>query len=81
MLKSCDKLSPLINLYYRNQDRHSSLLSGILTIISYFILISLSIIFSLEFFLKKNPTSFFYNISFKFIKNISFYRIRKKREF
>ena len=70
MLKSCDKLSPLINLYYRNQDRHSSILSGILTIISYFILISLSIIFSLEFFLKKNPTSFFYN---KFEKDVGIF--------
>jgi hypothetical protein len=61
MLKSCDYLSPEITLYYKNYDRHSSTFSGILTIFAYIIIIILSIIFSLDFLLKTNPVSFFYN--------------------
>ncbi len=61
MLKACDSLSPPITLYYKNGDRHASSLSGILTIISYVAIISLSVVFSLDFILKMNPTSFFYN--------------------
>ena len=66
MLKQCDKLSPRITLYYKNQDRHSSSLSGCLTIIAYLIIIILAIIFSLNFLLKINPTSYFY---YKFVED------------
>ena len=61
MFKSYDYLSPEITLYYKNYDRHSSTFSGILTILAYIIIIILSIIFSLDFLLKMNPVSFFYN--------------------
>ena len=70
MLKSCDSLSPTITLYYKNGDRHSSSISGILTIISYTAIIGLSIVFSLDFILKMNPTSFFYN---KFLSDVGFF--------
>ena len=66
MLKQCDKLSPPITLYYKNQDRHSSSLSGCLTIIAYLIIVILAIIFSLDFLLKMNPTSYFY---YKFVQD------------
>ena len=61
MLKACDSLSPPITLYYKNGDRHASSLSGILTIIAYIAIIGLGVVFSLDFLLKMNPTSFFYN--------------------
>ena len=61
MLKACDSLSPPITLYYKNGDRHASTLSGILTIIAYVAIIGLGVVFSLDFLLKMNPTSFFYN--------------------
>ena len=70
MLKYCDFLSPPITLYYRNQERHSSSLSGLLTIIAYMIIIIFSIIFSLDFLLKMNPTSYFYN---KFVSDIGYF--------
>ena len=59
MLKLCDNLSPPITLYYKTGDRHSSSFSGLLTIISYLTIIGLSVVFSLDFILKINPTSFF----------------------
>ena len=61
MLKTFDSLSPPITLYYKNQDRHSSSLSGFLTIIAYAIIIILSIFFSLDFLLKMHPSAYFYN--------------------
>ena len=70
MLKSCDKLSPPITLYYKNGDRHSSKISGFLTLIAYFVITSLSTVFSLNFILKLNPTSFFYN---KFLSDTGFF--------
>ena len=70
MLKSCDNLSPPITLYYKNGDRHASNISGFLTIISYLTITILSIIFSLDFILKLNPTSYFYN---KYISDVGFF--------
>ena len=70
MIKSCDKLSPPITLYYKNGDRHSSKISGFLTLIAYFAITSLSTVFSLNFILKLNPTSFFYN---KFLSDTGFF--------
>jgi hypothetical protein len=72
MLKSCDNLSPPITLYYKEGDRHSSSLSGLLTIISYITIIGLSIVFSLDFLLKINPTSFFYN---KYLSDTGFFSL------
>ena len=70
MLKSCDNLSPPITLYYKNGDRHASNISGFLTIISYLTITILSVIFSLDFILKLNPTSYFYN---KYISDVGFF--------
>ena len=70
MLKLCDNLSPPITLYYKTGDRHSSSFSGLLTIISYLTIIGLSVVFSLDFILKINPTSFFYN---KYLSDTGFF--------
>ena len=61
MLKSLDNLSPQIALYYRGYDRHASSISGFLSIITYSAIAILGVVFSLDFILKKNPTSYFFN--------------------
>ena len=61
MFKQLDFLSPKITLFYRGSKRHSSSISGIITILTYIAIIILGLIFSFDFILKRNPTSYFYN--------------------
>ena len=61
-----DFISPKITLFYKGFLKHSSLVSVFLTITSGITIGILSIIFSLDFFLKKNPTTLFYK---RFIYN------------
>jgi len=61
MFKILDNLSPKITLFYKGFHRHSSSISGIITILTYITIIILSLIFSFDFLLKRNPTSYFYN--------------------
>jgi len=65
-LSKFDYISPPITLYYNNQKHHSSIISLIISIFSIFLILFLSIILSLDFFLYKNPTAFFYR---KFVKD------------
>ena len=61
MFKQLDNLSPKITLFYKGLKRHSSSISGIITIIIYITIIILGLIFSFDFIFKKNPSSYFYN--------------------
>ena len=61
LLYYLDFISPDIKLYYKGRTKHTSIFSIIISIISFIILLILSIIFSLDFFLHRNPTSFYYN--------------------
>ena len=70
-LSFIDIISPKITLYYKGQTKHSSLPSQIISIITILALTVLSVIFSLDFFLKKNPTCFYYN-RYKLFSEISF---------
>ena len=65
-LSKFDYISPQITLYYNNQKHHSSIISSIISLISMFLIFFLSIILSLDFFLHKNPTAYFYR---KFVKD------------
>ena len=60
-LKKFDIVSPPITLYYKGDSMHSSIFSGILTIIVYIIIFIFGIYYALEFIHKKNPTAFFFN--------------------
>ena len=60
-IKKFDKISPTITLYYKGDNMHSSIFSGILTVIVYTIIFIFGTIYILEFFNKSNPTAFFYN--------------------
>ena len=65
--KSFDILSPRISLYYKGLLRHSSNCSGLLSILSVFLIIFFSYYFSKEIYDRKNPTAYYYN---RFIENI-----------
>ena len=60
-IKKCDFLSPQITLYFKGSKKHSSIISGIITIISYSIIIGCIIYYLFEFINKENPTIYFYN--------------------
>ena len=60
-VKKFDFLSPKITLYYKGSSSHSSILSGIISIISIIVIFSLSIYFSLDLIERKNPDSYYLN--------------------
>ena len=53
-LKKIDFLSPPVTLYRKEELRHSSIFSGILTIITYLIIIILGLNYFSNFISKKN---------------------------
>ena len=84
-------LSPKITLYYKQKNIHASAISGILTIISYSIIISFSIIYFIGYISKDNPTAFFFNRyiddigTFSFSENyffnyVKFINVRNRKE-
>ena len=56
-----DMISPPITLYFKGDNIHLSIFSGILTIIAYLIIFICGVYYSLEFINKENPTAFFLN--------------------
>ena len=60
-IKEFDFLSPKISLYYKGSLSHSSSFSVILSIISFIIITSFSIYFSLDLIEKKNPDFYYLN--------------------
>ena len=65
-LELFDLLSPEITLYYKGKLRHTSNISGIISIISIIITLIFTIIF-LRDLKRKNPSAFYYN---RYIENI-----------
>ena len=60
-IQNLDNLSPEITLYYKGNESHISLVSGILTIFYYLTLIGFAAYFSLDLINKKNPKTFYSN--------------------
>ena len=60
-IRKLDFLSPPITLYYRGEDSHSSIFSGILTIIVYSICLTFGIFYAIQFINKTNPRVCYYN--------------------
>ena len=60
-LKELDFLSPEITLYYKGSKSHSSIISGILSIISISIIFAFAIYFFLNLIHRKNPDSYSLN--------------------
>ena len=67
MWKKIDFLSPNITLYYREEDKHSSILSAFLSVILFGVIIISIYLLSYDFLYKKNPISFYY---IKYIEDI-----------
>ena len=61
ILKKFDYISPEITLFYRGDDRHSSIPSAIISIVCLILILAMTIFVSLDFLLKKNPTAFYYH--------------------
>ena len=60
-IKYFDYLSPPITFYYQGSLSHTSIISGILSIISCILIIILAIYYSLELIQRKDPNSFYFN--------------------
>ena len=59
--RKIDFLSPAITLYYKGDESHSSIVSGILTIIVYSICLIFGILYAIQFIKKENPQVYYYN--------------------
>ena len=59
-IKKLDYLSPSITFYYQGAHSHTSITSGIISIISIIIIIAFSMYFFHELIIRKNPNSFYF---------------------
>jgi len=60
-IRNLDYLSPPITLYHEGSLSHSSIVSGILSFISFILIIAIAVYFSLDLIQRKNPAAFYYN--------------------
>ena len=60
-IKKIDMLSPPITLYFKEEDQHSSIISGILTFIAYVLVFISGVYYMLDFIRKSNPKAYFFN--------------------
>ena len=60
-LKKVDLLSPQITLFYKGDESHSSIFSGIISLVAYTIVFVFGVYYALEFINKENPTAYFFN--------------------
>ena len=60
MMSFINFVSPPITLYYKKNLKHNNIGSIIISIISLLIIITFSIIFSLDFIFHKNPINYYY---------------------
>ena len=58
--KKLDYLSPSITFYYQGAHSHSSIISGILSVISIIIITAFSIYYLREFMMRKSPNAYFF---------------------
>jgi hypothetical protein len=73
-----DFISPNITLYYRSNLKHSSIPSVIISIFSIIILLVLSVIFSLDFIMHKNPSAYYYH---EYVEDAGIYPLNSSQMF
>ena len=61
ILKKIDILSPQITLFHKGDLSHSSITSGIISIVSFLIIIISAVCYSLELIKRENPKVYFFN--------------------
>ena len=59
-IKKFDMISPPITLYFKGEDQHSSIFSGILSIIIGLLILAATVYYFLGFINKDNPKSYFF---------------------
>ena len=60
-IKKFDFLSPPITLYFKGQNTHSSIISGILSLLACSVILGFGIYYALQFINKENPVVYFFN--------------------
>ena len=60
LISKCDFISPNITLYYRGEENHSSMSSGLISIFLIITIIFFVIYLSFDFITRKNPNSYYY---------------------
>ena len=60
-LKKLDMLSPPITLNFKEEGQHSSIFSGILSVIAYVLVFVAGVYYALEFINKESPKAYFFN--------------------
>ena len=70
IVRSFDFISPLITLYYKGETRHSSIFSGLISIILIILVLYICIFISFDFIFKMNPNSFYFIMNIKDVGTI-----------
>ena len=78
ILKEIDFLSPQITLYHKGSLSHSSIISGIISIISIIIIITFAICYSFDLIKRENPKVFFVN---RFVENAGIFPLNSSSIF
>ena len=60
-LKKLDMLSPPITLYFKEENQHSSIFSGILSCLAYALVLIAGVYYAREFINKESPKAYFFN--------------------
>ena len=77
-MKKFDWLSPPITLYFKGENQHGSLFSGILSIICYILVFASGVYYALEFINRQNPKAYFFN---RYIVDAGFFPINSSSMF
>ncbi len=62
LISQLDFLSPTVTFYNKGKLSYSSITSGIMSIISFILIILIAVYFSLELIQRKNPQAFFLTV-------------------
>ena len=78
IIQNLDFLSPKITLFFKGRYKHSSTFSGLITILSYSVILASIIYYIFDFIDRSNPTVYFYN---RFIEDTGVYPLNESSLF